>query len=70
MGTLELLLGDQEFLAGDRLSLADLHLAPIFAYFSATPESVSILEDKPGLHRWWEGIKGRESLAKTEPKLG
>jgi glutathione S-transferase len=70
MGTLEQLLGDQAFLAGDGLSLADLHLAPIFAYFTATRESVPILEDKPRLHRWWETIRGRESLAKTEPKLG
>ena len=70
MGTLEQLLGDQAFLAGESLSLADLHLAPIFAYFTATPESVPILEDKPGLHRWWEGIKARESMAKTDPKLG
>ncbi len=70
MGTLEQLLGDQAFLAGESLSLADLHLAPIFAYFTATPESVPILADKPGLHRWWESMKGRESVAKTEPKLG
>ena len=70
MGTLEQLLGDQAFLAGESLSLADLHLAPIFAYFTATPESVPILADKPGLHRWWESIKGRESVAKTEPNLG
>ncbi len=70
MGTLEQLLGDQTFLAGDRLSLADLHLAPIFAYFSATPESGPILEDKPGLRRWWESMKARESMAKTEPQSG
>ncbi len=70
MGTLEQLLGSQTFLAGDKLSLADLHLAPIFDYFAATPESGPILEDKPGLHRWWEGMKARESMVKTEPQLG
>ena len=70
MGTLEQLLGEQAFLAGDKLSLADLHLAPIFAYFTATPESVPILKDKPGLHRWWESMKARESMKKTEPQLG
>ena len=70
MATLEQLLGDQFYLAGDGLSLADLHLAPIFGYFTATPESVPILEGKPGLHRWWESVKGRESMTKTEPKLG
>lgn len=70
MATLDDLLGDQAFLAGDALSLADLHLAPIFAYFAATPESVPILGDKPGLHRWWEGVKVRDSMARTEPDLG
>ena len=70
MSTLEQLLGDQTFLAGATLSLADLHLAPIFAYFTSTPESGPILEDKPNLHRWWEGIKDRESMTKTAPQLG
>ncbi len=70
MATLEQLLGDQKFLAGDKLSLADLHLAPIFAYLTATPESGPILEDKPGLRRWWDSMKARESMAKTEPQLG
>ncbi len=70
MSTLEQLLGDQKYLAGDKLSLADLHLTPIFSYFTATPESGPILEDKHGLHRWWESMKGRESVTKTEPKLG
>ena len=41
MAELERLLGDQEYLAGSALSLADLHLAPIFAYFVATPERAS-----------------------------
>ena len=70
MGALEQLLGDQPFLAGDALSLADLHLAPILAYFTATPESEPILEDKPGLRRWWDVMKARESMARTEPLLG
>ena len=70
MTTLEKLLGDQPYLAGDNLSLADLHMAPIFSYFTTTPESGPILEDKPGLNRWWENIKTRDSMAKTEPQLG
>ena len=70
MAALEGLLGDQAFLAGESLSLADLHLAPIFDYFTATPESAPILEDKAGLHRWWEAVKARPSMAETAPKLG
>jgi glutathione S-transferase len=70
MAELERLLGDQEYLAGSALSLADLHLAPIFAYFVATPESKAIMEDKPGLNAWWQRMEPRESLAKTQPQLG
>lgn len=69
MGTLEQLLGDQAFLAGSKLSLADLHLAPVFAYFAATPDSGPILEDKPGLQRWWTSMKTRESMMSTEPQF-
>jgi glutathione S-transferase len=70
MAELERLLGDQEYLAGSALSLADLHLAPIFAYFVATPESKAIMENKPALNAWWQRMESRESLAKTQPQLG
>jgi glutathione S-transferase len=70
MAELERLLGDQEYLAGSGLSLADLHLAPIFAYFVATPESKAIMENKPALNAWWQRMEPRESLAKTQPQLG
>jgi len=70
MAALEALLGDNEYLAGNALSLADLHLAPVFAYFVDTPESKGILEGKPGLGAWWERIASRDSMAKTKPQLG
>lgn len=66
----EKLLGDHEYLAGRTLSLADLHLAPIFTYFADTPESKGIMEGKPGLGAWWERIGSRDSMAKTKPQLG
>jgi glutathione S-transferase len=70
MGELERLLGDQEYLTGGTLSLADLHLAPIFAYFTNTPESKDILASKPNLSAWWQRIASRDSLEKTQPQLG
>ena len=70
MRELERLLGDQEYLTGATLSLADLHLAPIFAYFVNTPESKAILESTPGLSAWWQRIESRDSMAKTQPQLG
>ena len=69
MSVLEGLLGQNSHLAGPDLSLADLHLAPIFAYFTGTPESGPILEHKPGLRRWWDAVSVRESMTKTAPKF-
>ena len=70
MRELERMLGDQEYLTGNSLSLADLYLAPIFGYFVSTPESKNILEGKPGLNAWWQRIDARDSMAKTQPQLG
>ena len=70
MAELERLLGDQEYLTGSALSLADLHLAPIFAYFVNTPESNGIMKDKPALNAWWQRMQARESMTKTQPQLG
>jgi glutathione S-transferase len=67
---LEDLLGDNAYLAGDSVSLADLHLGPVFAYFTMTPESEPILKIKPGLSRWWETTNARESMKNTQPQLG
>lgn len=66
---LEQMVGAGDFLAGDRLSLADLHFLPMFAYFAMTPDAGPILEDKPGLRRWWQQVSGRDSALATEPTL-
>ena len=70
MAELERLLGDQEYLTGSALSLADLHLAPIFAYFVNTPESNGIMMYKPALNAWWQRMQAGESMTKTPPQLG
>ena len=60
----------QPFLAGQELSLADLLVAPVHAYLTATPEAAGLLEPHPGLRAWWERISARPSMAKTAPRLG
>ena len=67
---LEALIGDRPFMAGDALSLADLHLAPVFAYFTATPEGQGLMPASPRLARWWAAISARPSMAETQPQLG
>lgn len=65
MGVLAGLRGANTFLAGANVSLADLHLAPIFDYFRNTPESGAILGENPGLSDWWNMISQRESVKRT-----
>lgn len=67
---LEALAGGGDFLVGSSLSLADLHLAPVMAYFSATPEGEKVLAKSPKLARWWKSLSQRASMTKTAPKLG
>ena len=67
---LEELLGDNPFLAGADLSLADLHLAPVLAYFTATPEGQAQMPDYPKLAAWWAAVSARPSMAATQPQLG
>ena len=58
------------YLCGPALSLADLHVAPVMAYFAETPEGKSLLAKSPKLTRWWKEMSARPSMAKTQPKLG
>jgi glutathione S-transferase len=67
---LEALIDGNAFFAGDKLSLADLHVAPIYDYFSQTPEGERALAGTPNLRRWWDAVSQRESVQKTRPALG
>ena len=67
---LEGLIGTGEFFAGDTLSLADLHVAPVYDYFSQTPEGAAALGNTPNLRRWWDAVSQRQSVQKTKPALG
>ena len=62
--------GSDRYLAGPEITLADLFLAPIFAYFSMTPDATGLLQPCSGLQSWWEEISTRETMIKTQPKLG
>lgn len=60
------IMGDGAFLAGgDRITLADLHAAPMFAYFVLAPEGQDLLAEQPSLGRWWEAMSSRPSMAAT-----
>jgi glutathione S-transferase len=67
VGELERLIGDQAFLAGAALSHADLHVAPHIHYFAMTPEGARIMNENPALQAWFERMRGRDSMRRTEP---
>ncbi|APH72929.1 glutathione S-transferase family protein [Aquibium oceanicum] len=63
--TLERLKRPGPWLLGEQLTLADLHAAPMFAYFVQASEGRDMLAEFPGLGGWWEGIRVRDSFMKT-----
>lgn len=58
------LLGDQSFLVGHQLSLADLMIAPILEQYAATPEGASMLADTK-LSLWLARMQARPSMIET-----
>jgi glutathione S-transferase len=66
LAELDRLLGDQPFLAGGQLSLADLLLAPQLVYLAATPEGANIMAGSK-LKAWLERMEARPSMQATLP---
>jgi glutathione S-transferase len=63
------LLGNDPWFGGGSISLADLHLAPVFAYVAGTPEGGELLAGFPNLKAWWGRMAERPSMAKTPPQF-
>ena len=59
--------GDQPFLAGERISLADLMVIPLMWYFQRQPEGAAALADNPSLLPWMRRIEARQSFQVTQP---
>ena len=59
------LMGEQPWLAGAELSLADLYLAPMIAYFVQAPEGEAMLRAHGRLAQWWERIAARPAMRAT-----
>jgi glutathione S-transferase len=66
---LDEIMGDEPFLGGTDLSLADLHAAPMFAYFVLAPEGAALLARHASLHGWWDRISQRASMIATRSPL-
>lgn len=62
---LDRLIGDNPYVAGDEISIADLMLAPHLEYFSISPEGVTVLAPYPRLTAWLKRIQERPSMRNT-----
>jgi glutathione S-transferase len=67
LGEIARLAGEQEFLAGDMVSLADLMVAPPLCYFNKMPEGQAQLAELLGLAAWLGRMEERQSLKVTRP---
>ncbi len=69
LGALDALASNDAFLVGPSLSLADLHLGAMIAYFAQAPEAHALLQQQPRLSPWWQRLAKRPSFAATDPGL-
>lgn len=67
LAAIEDLMGDDPWLAGSAVSLADLHAAPMIDYLVKTPEGLALLRERPRLKAWWERLSQRPSVLATQP---
>ena len=54
------------WLLGDHVTLADLHAAPIIAYFLKVADGQKLLAEFPEIQAWWDRIAARQAFAMTE----
>ena len=64
---LDQLAGKGGFLVADSLSLADIHLAPMIAYFTSDPGGETLLAQQHRLSTWWSMMSLRKHLVDTRP---
>lgn len=69
IGALERLAGEATFLCGDRVSLADIHLAPMIGYFARMSEGAALVRRHGRLAQWWAVMSERATFTETMPEL-
>jgi len=69
LAALETAAGGGQYLCGNQLSLADIHLAPMIGYFVLADEGRALLQKHPRLSDWWADFSKRSAFAHTTPQL-
>ncbi|MGI6852955.1 glutathione S-transferase family protein [Mesorhizobium sp. 1B3] len=66
LATLADLKASGPWLLGKQLTLADLHAAPMFAYFLRAPEAHALIGSYPAIAAWWKEVSALPSFAASE----
>jgi glutathione S-transferase len=61
------LMGEQPYLTGDRVTLADLMVIPLFYFFGRVPEGEAPLSEYPNIRPWMRRMEERQSFQVTKP---
>jgi glutathione S-transferase len=61
------LMGERQFMAGERISLADLMVVTLLYYLARVPEGEALLAEHPSLRAWMRRIENRQSFQVTKP---
>ncbi len=61
------LMADGPWFVGEQLTLADLYIASMFAYFLMAPEALELISPHANLKAWWSRVVARPSMAATKP---
>jgi glutathione S-transferase len=69
LDALEALAADDAWLVGPSISLADLHLGAMIAYFTLSPRGEALLSARTRLASWWRKTGARPSMTATDPGL-
>lgn len=69
LDALEALAAADSWLTGPDLTLADLHLGAMVAYFVQSPRGAALLAERPRLAAWWQRLQERPSVTATAPGL-
>jgi len=69
LAVLEDLVETPSFMIETSVSLADLYLVPMWAYFVETPEGKAAAAGLPRLNSWWNSMSSRSAVIKTAAVL-
>ncbi len=69
LSALEAIAAERLVLNPARLTLADLHLAPMIGYLAMAGQGRATLAEFPALGSWWRGISRHSAYVATDPGL-